>query len=99
MTLSCPYGVYYCRIVLVLLGNLFQLLEEWVVTKEVRHNDHDSHGKGVSVFQIESFIQADRVVSVELHRASAEHIGEMILGAFYVLHGVVVDLEVCFYVE
>ena len=99
MTLSCPYGVYYCRIVLVLLGNLFQLSEEWVITKEVRHADDDSHGKGVSVSQIESFIRADRVVSVEPHRASAEHIGKMILGAFYVLHGVVVDLEVCLYIE
>ena len=44
--------------------------------KEVRHADHDSHGKGVSVFQIESFIWADRVVSVEPHRALAEHIGK-----------------------
>ena len=54
---------------------------------------------GAPVFQIESFIRAHRVVSVEPHLASAEHIGEMILGAFYVLHGVVVDLEVCLYIE
>ena len=94
MTLSCPYGVYYLRIVLVLLGDLFQLSEEWVVAKEVRHADHDSHGKGVSVLQVESFIWADCVVGVEPHRASPEHIGKMIFGAFYVLHGVVVDLEV-----
>ena len=67
--------------------------------KEVRHADHDSHGKGVSVLKVEPFIWADCVVGVKPHRASAEHIGKMILGAFYVLHGVVVDLEVCLYIE
>ena len=63
------------------------------------HADHDSHSKSVSDFQIESLVWADCVVSVEPHWVSAEHIGEVILGAFYVLHGVVVDLEVCLYIE
>ena len=99
MTLSCPYGVYYCRIVLVLLGDLFQLSEEWVVMKEVRHADHDSHSKSVSFLEIESIVRADCVVSVEPYRASAEHIGKVILGAFYVLYGVVIDLEVHLYTE
>ena len=99
MTLSCPYGVYYRRVVLVLLGNLFQLSEEWVVAEEVRHADHDSHSKSVSVFEIESFVRANCVVSVEPYQASAEHIGKVILGAFYVLYGVVVDLEVHLYTE
>ena len=99
MTLSCPYGVYYRRVVLVLLGNLFQLSEEWVVAEEVRHADHDSHSKSVSVFKIESLVWADCVVSIEPHWASAEHICEVIFGTFYMLNGVVVDLEVRLYIE
>ena len=99
MTLSYPYGVYYRRVVLVLPDDLFQLSEEWIVAEKVRHADHDSHSKSRSVFEIESFVRADCVVSVEPYRASAEHISKVILGAFYVLYGVVVDLEVHLYTE
>ena len=91
--------MYYLRIVLILLSDLLQLLEDWVVAKEMWHADHNSHSKGVSVFQVESFIWANCMVGVEPHGASAEHIGKVILGAFYMLYGVVVDLEVRLYID
>ena len=34
------------------------------------------------------------MVGVEPYRLSAEHIGQVVFGAFYVLYGVVVDLEI-----
>ena len=46
------------------------------------------------VLQVESFVWADRVVGVEPHGALTEDIRQVILGTFYVLDGVIVDLEV-----
>ena len=65
----------------------------------MRHTDHDSHSKGVSVLQIKPFVGTDYMVCVEPHGVSTEHIRKVIFGTFYVLDGVVVDLEVRLYTE
>ena len=87
--------MYYCRIVFILLGDLLQLSQDGVITKEMWHAYHNSHSEGISMFQVESLVGANCMVGVEPYRLSARHIGQVVLGSFYVLYGIVVDLEVC----
>ena len=58
------------------------------------HAYHDSHSEGIPIFQVKSFIGADCMVGVEPYQLSAEYIGQVVFGAFYVLYSVVVDLEI-----
>ena len=60
----------------------------------MRHTNRDAHGEGILIFQVQSLIRAYRVICVEPHRASAEDIRQVVLGTFYVLDGIVVDLEI-----
>ena len=62
--------------------------------KEMWHAYHDSHSEGISIFQVESLVGADCMVGVEPYRSSAKHIGQVVLGAFYVLYSIIVDLEI-----
>ena len=79
MSLSCPYGVDYGGVVLVLMPDVLEFPQEGVVPKEMWHAYHDSHGECFAVFQVKSFIGSEGVFGVQPNRPSAEDVGEMVV--------------------